>query len=91
MSKLSDEFARIANAERQLCDEGGPVLAAIIRDIERRAGLNIAEVRVTLSYDSESRICANCTIVRADTFAQSKGRDMRRANGSPAAQSSSSR
>ena len=37
MSNLVDEFWRIANAERRLCDEAGPVLSAVIRDIASNA------------------------------------------------------
>jgi len=67
MSNTSEDFARYADAERKLCDEAGPLLAAIFRDIERRAGVVITEVRVTLdraSNDGEE-VSANCTIVNA--------------------------
>ena len=67
MSNVSDEFARYAKAERQLCDEAGPVLAAIIRAIEVHAGLCITEIRVTVDWAkcSNGSIAANCTIVHA--------------------------
>jgi hypothetical protein len=63
MSSSGQDFERYANAERQLCDEAAPLLAAIIRGIESRVGIRIAEVRVTL--DGDGSPVANCTIVRA--------------------------
>ena len=73
MSDLGDEFARYSKAERELCDEAGPLLAAIIRGIEARAGLCITEIRVTLGQPSSlnGSIGANCTIVRAQDAADS--------------------
>jgi hypothetical protein len=67
MSDLGDEFARYSMAERELCDEAGPLLAAIIRGIEARARLCITEIRVTLGQASSlnGSTSANCTIVRA--------------------------
>jgi hypothetical protein len=67
MSNSSDDFARYADAERQLCDEAGPLLAAIFHDIERRAGIFITELRVTLDRTGNGgdSISANCTIVAA--------------------------
>jgi len=67
MSRSSEEFASYAEAERRLCDEAGPVVAAIVRSVEASTGLQIAEVRVT--FDRTTRtgelISANCTIARA--------------------------
>jgi hypothetical protein len=67
MSNSSEEFARYAEAERQLCDAAAPVLAAIIRAIEARAGLCVAEVRVTVDPANRSKDASaiSCTIVRA--------------------------
>src|SRR2546423_6114379 len=63
----SEEFARYAKAERQFCDEAGPVLDEIIRSIESRLGVCITEARITIDWSRrpDSAIMANCTIVRA--------------------------
>ncbi len=63
MSERSDEFSRIAKAERQLCEEAGPALVAIVRAIEAQAGFQITEVRVTFDPTDRSMTAANCTIV----------------------------
>ena len=67
MSNVSDEFARYAKAERRLCDEAAPVLAAIVRTLEADVGLCITEIRVTVDWAkcSNGSIAANCTIVHA--------------------------
>jgi len=68
MAHTSDEFERLAKAERWLCEEAAPVLGAIVRSIERRAGITIAEIRVTFSNpnDAESFFGTTCTIVQAN-------------------------
>jgi hypothetical protein len=75
MSTSTEEFSHYAEAERRLCEEAGPVIAAIVRSVEARTGLQIAEVRVT--FDRTSRtgelISANCTIARAASSASSDG------------------
>lgn len=75
----SEEFARYAEAERRICDEAGPMFAAIIRAVEASAGLVIAEVRVT--FDRTIRkvdlMSANCTIVRAVPAPPSDAHDTR--------------
>jgi hypothetical protein len=48
MSSDGDEIGRIASAEKQLCDQAGPLLAEIIRGVEERYGISIAELRVTM-------------------------------------------
>lgn len=75
MSNVGDEFARYANAEREFCDEAEPLLAAIIRGIEARAGLRITEVRVTIdrTRSLDGSITANCTIVSAQNAAELVG------------------
>lgn len=80
MSHPSEDFADIAKAEKQLCDEAGPLLAAIIRAVEARAGLAISEVRVTLDRTDNNNgpPTANCTIIRADSPSPSRGRDIPR-------------
>jgi len=73
MSSSSEEFARYAKAERQLSDDAAPALGAIIRAIEARAGLRIAEVRVTVDWAdrSDGSIAVNCAIIRAHLAAAS--------------------
>jgi hypothetical protein len=66
MSSDGDEFGRIASAEKQLCDQAGPLLAEIIRGVEERYGISIAELRVTMepSEPGNGWSGANCVIVR---------------------------
>lgn len=68
MSKLEEAIARYSGAERQLCDEAGPLLGAIIRRVEARCGLRISELRVTIDWANsiDGEISANCTIVQAE-------------------------
>ena len=75
MSHSSEEFARYAKAERQLCDEAAPMLATIVRAIEGQTGLRITELRVTVdrAKSSDGSITANCTIVHAHNAANSDG------------------
>jgi hypothetical protein len=77
MSNVSDEFARYAKAERRLCDEAAPALAAIVRTLEADAGLCITEIRVTVDWGKRSHgsISANCTIVHAHNASTSDGPD----------------
>jgi hypothetical protein len=77
MSNISDEFARYAKAERRLCDEAGPVLAAIVQALEADAGLRITEFRVTVDWGKRANgsIAANCTIVHARNASTSDGPD----------------
>ena len=81
MSNSNEEFARYANAERQLCDQAAPVLAAIIRAIEVQTGLCISELRVTVDRANRSNgvVPATCTIVRAHIAPSSDGDDTRSA------------
>lgn len=74
MSHEIEEFARVANAERRLCEEAGPAFVAMVRAIEAQAGLSIAEVRVTFDVldRPDGSIGANCTIVRAHAVAAAK-------------------
>jgi hypothetical protein len=66
MPNQSEEFAQLAKAERRLCDEAGPLFAAIIRSIEKNDGLRITEVRVSLDGAASSgSTAAICTIVHA--------------------------
>jgi hypothetical protein len=76
MSRSTEEFAHYAEAERRLCDEAGPAVAAIIRSVEANTGLQIAEVRVTFdrTLSSGELVSANCTIVRATPVPPTDGR-----------------
>ena len=67
MSKMEEAIARYSGAERQLCDEAGPLLGAIIRGVEARCGVRISEMRVTIDWANKvnGEISANCTIVQA--------------------------
>jgi hypothetical protein len=80
MSHWSEDFARIADAERQLCDEAGPLLAAIVRAVQATSGLAINEIRVTLdgAVNADGVSTANCTIIRADGPLPSPSRDFQR-------------
>ena len=77
MSNSNEEFERYAKAELQFCDLAGPVLDEIIRSIEARAGLRIAELRITADWANrdDGSIMANCTIVRAHAVERSDDRD----------------
>jgi hypothetical protein len=68
MSIDGERFSRIASAEKQLCDQAGPLLAEIIRAVEDRYGVKIAELRVTLDQSGAAHgwSGANCVIVRED-------------------------
>lgn len=68
MSNMEEAIARYSGAERQLCDEAGPLLGAIIRGVEARCGVRISELRVTIDWANkvDGEISANCTIVQAE-------------------------
>ena len=76
MSNSNEEFERYAKAERQFSDDAGPILDEIVRSIEARAGLRIAELRITVDWANrdDGSIIANCTIVRADAVERSDDR-----------------
>ena len=66
MSNLEKSFERYVAAERQLCDEAGPLLGTIIRSVEARCNVRISELRVTVDWANsvDGSISANCTIVQ---------------------------
>jgi hypothetical protein len=66
MTKNTDEFARYSLAEKQLCDEAGPVLSRLISKVERDHDVTIHEFRVTLERTKPDAPWGNltCTIVR---------------------------
>ena len=63
-----EQFSRIASAEKQLCEQAGPLLAEIIRGVQDRYGVKIAELRVTMDQPNpaDGWAGANCVIVRED-------------------------
>jgi hypothetical protein len=66
MTKNTDEFARYSLAERQLCDEAGPLLSQLISKVERDHDVTINEVRVTIERATQEGPWGDvtCTIVR---------------------------
>ena len=65
MSIDSESFTRYAKAEKEFCEKAGAMLAQVIREIEDKHGIAIAEVRVTMDRagpNGWSR--ANCVLVR---------------------------
>lgn len=66
MSAINERFLPYAHAEKELSDKAGPLLTAIIKDIEERNGIRIAEIRVTMDRPTSKALWsgANCTIVR---------------------------
>jgi hypothetical protein len=78
MTQFSDEFERVAHAERLLCVEAGPALDTIVRSIEARTGLVLQELRVTFDRTNGGNgfSIANCTIVRADLASAAQSNDV---------------
>jgi len=68
MSHAAEQLACVANAERHLCEQAGPVVARIIQEIENRLHIKIGEVRMTLnpSETTQSWGDINCVITEAD-------------------------
>jgi hypothetical protein len=66
MSTLNDRFVPYAHAEKELSDKAGPLLTAIIKEVEQRNGIRISEIRVTLEKGGAKQLWsgANCVIVR---------------------------
>lgn len=66
MSIASEIFSPYAQAEKELCDEAGPLLTEIVKEGEQRNGVKIKEIRVTLESPAPSNLWsgANCVIVR---------------------------
>jgi hypothetical protein len=66
MSTLNDHFVPYAHAEKELSDKAGPLLTAIIKEVEQRNGIRISEIRVTLEKTGTKQLWpgANCVIVR---------------------------
>jgi hypothetical protein len=69
MSIESEIFTRYANAEKELCEKAGAFLAQVIRQIELKHGIRIAEFRVTLDpHGPMGQSRANCALVREATI-----------------------
>jgi hypothetical protein len=63
-----EAFLRYAKAERELCEMAGAVLTNIIKEIEIRHGIRIAELRVTMdrAHSLNGWPAANCVMVREE-------------------------
>ena len=68
MSRDADQLTNFATAERELCEQAGPLVARIIRDIEGRHKIRIREIRITLNPSelNGSWGGVNCVIGQAD-------------------------
>ena len=66
MCRDGEAFQRYAKAEKELCEKTGAVLTQIIREIEDRYGIRIAELRVTMGQPNFASgwHAANCVMVR---------------------------
>ena len=66
MSTASENFIPYADAEKELCDIVGPLLADVITEVEQRNGIKIREIRVTMDAPTPGALWtgANCVIVR---------------------------
>jgi hypothetical protein len=78
MSHAADQLTSFANAERQLCEQAGPLVARIIQELENRYQLKIREIRISINPSEISRSWGgiNCVITQADVA------PWRRTNGS---------
>jgi hypothetical protein len=63
-----EAFWRYAKAERELCETAGAVLTNIIKEIEIRHDIRIAELRVTMdrAHSLNGWPAANCVMVREE-------------------------
>jgi hypothetical protein len=61
-------FSRYAKAERELCEAAGAVLTKIIKEIEIRHDIRVAELRVTMdrAHSLNGWPAANCVMVREE-------------------------
>jgi hypothetical protein len=68
MRTAGEDFLRYAKAERELCEMAGAVLTNIIKEIEIRHGIRIAELRVTMdrAHSLNGWPAANCVMVREE-------------------------
>jgi hypothetical protein len=66
MSTDGDAILRYAQADRELDEKAGSVLTQIIKEIEDRYGIKIAEFRVTIdpSHSGNGWPSVNCVIMR---------------------------
>lgn len=72
MSRESDQLTNFATAEKELCEQAGPLVAGIIRDIEGRHGIRIREIRITMAAAELNGTWGgvNCVIGQADVAAR---------------------
>jgi hypothetical protein len=66
MSKAGKEISRYATAELSLCNQAGPMLIDLVREIEKKSGIKVREIRVTIDAPDAPNgwAGANCVIVR---------------------------
>jgi hypothetical protein len=66
VSTDGDAILRYAQADRELDEKAGSVLTQIIKEIEDRYGIKIAEFRVTIdpSHSGNGWPSVNCVIMR---------------------------
>ena len=67
ISLANDETTRYARAEKQICDELGPLLANIIGSAQSQHQVLISELRITVDHGdpmTNSDIVAKCVIVK---------------------------
>lgn len=64
MRETIDSFQRVAIAEKEMCEVLGPRIAAMVRAIEKKAGVPVNEIRIVASHEGRARwITANCTLL----------------------------
>ena len=68
MSNAADQLARIANAEKHLSEQAGPLVAGIIQEIENLYHMKIGEVRMNVNPSEINRSWGgiNCVVTQAD-------------------------
>jgi hypothetical protein len=68
MSHAADQLACVANAEKLLSEQAGPLVARIIEEIENRYHIKIGEVRMTMNPSEVNRSQGgiSCVITKAD-------------------------
>jgi hypothetical protein len=76
MSSAAEQLACVANAEKHLCEQAGPLIARIIEEIENRLDIKIGEVRLTMNASEINTSWGgiNCVITQADFGPGADGR-----------------
>ena len=68
MSSAAHQLACVANAEKHLCEQAGPLVARIIQEIENRYRIKVGEIRMTMNPSEINRSWGGvtCVITQAD-------------------------